>query len=82
MVRSYFREKEISSFPTIQEDHIPERFFWKDNLFRTSVKRKYGVPCSEKARDLIFATINFNFDFARTTSNVIPKTGQNSFIES
>ena len=25
-------------------------FFWKDHLFRTSGKRKYGFPCSENSR--------------------------------
>ena len=45
-VRSYFREKEISSFPIIQERSYSGAIFWKDHLFRTSGKRKYGFSCS------------------------------------
>ena len=41
-VRSYFWEKEISSFPIIQERSYSTAIFQKDHLFRTSGKRKYG----------------------------------------
>ena len=47
-VRSYFREKEISSFPIIQERSCSSAIFWKDHLFRASGKRKCGFPCSVK----------------------------------
>ena len=46
-IRSYFREKEISSFPDNTKNFILQRnFFWKEHLFRTSGKRKYCFPCS------------------------------------
>ena len=46
--RSYFREKEISSFPIIQERLYSSAIFWKDHLFRTSGKGKYCFLCSAR----------------------------------
>ena len=30
-----------------KKDHIPVQFFWKDQIFKTLGKRKYGFSCSE-----------------------------------
>ena len=44
-VSVYFFEKDDLS-RQYKKDHIPAWLFWKDHLFRTSGKRKYGFPCS------------------------------------
>ena len=35
-----------------KKDHVPAQFFWKDDLFKTTGKRKYGFPWSIRLRIL------------------------------
>ena len=60
-IRSYFREKEMSSFLMIQERSYSSAIFWKDHLFRTLGKRKYAFLCSVPLMHM--GTDNFPLEF-------------------
>ena len=45
---SCFQEKRNTTFSRYyRKYHIPEGYFWKDHLFKTFRKGKYGFQCSE-----------------------------------